>query len=62
MLQNDHIKVMMNVIVKLALSLLNVISHTRPIMTDMSSKQAMRLSKQDVLRLADSSDIVNRNW
>ena len=62
MLQNDQIKVMMNVIVKLALSLLNIISHTRPIMTDMSSKQAMRLSKQDVLRLADSSDIVNRNW
>ena len=62
MLQNDHIKVMMNVIVKLALSLLNVINQAMPIMTDMSSKQAMRLSKQDVLRLADSSDIVNRNW
>ena len=62
MLQNDHIKVMMNVIVKQALSLLNVINQAMPIMMDMSSKQAMRLSKQDVLRLADSSDIVNRNW
>ena len=62
MLQNDQIKVMMNVIVKQALSLLKVINQAMPIMMDMSSKQAMRLSKQDVLRLADSSDIVNRNW
>ena len=52
----------MNVIVKQALSLLKVINQAMPIMMDMSSKQAMRLSKQDVLRLADSSDIVNRNW
>ena len=62
MLQNDQIKVMMNVIVKQALSRLKVINQAMPIMMDMSSKQAMRLSKQDVLRLADSSDIVNRNW
>lgn len=62
MLQNDHIKVTMNVIVKLALSFLKVISHVMPKMMDMSSKQAIRLSKLDVLRFADSNDIVNKNW
>ena len=61
-LQNDQIKVMINVIHRLVLSLLKVNSHTRPNIMVMSSRLATRLSKYDVLRQADSSDIVNSIW
>lgn len=50
----------MNVIARLALSLLKVKSHTMPRTIETSSKHAIRLSKHDVLRQADSSAIVKR--
>ena len=61
-MQNDHNKVIINVIVRLVLSLLKVNSHTTPRTTVMSSKQAIRLSKQDVIKMGDSTDTVKRNW
>ena len=48
MLQNDHIKVIANVIARLALSLLKVRTHAIPKIMVRSSRHAMRLSKHDV--------------